>query len=94
MAKNPITDGTHEDHVRAGAQSHKNTALAATPKASDGSTHATQGGTHEQHVKAGAQSHKDTGGDMSSKDAAHTSGGQGGTHEQHVKAGQQSNKNV
>ena len=60
MAENPITDGTREDHVRAGEQSHKNTAGASAPKGSEkGLQNAgTQGGTHEQHVKAGQQSHK------------------------------------
>ena len=60
MAKNPITDGTHEDHVRAGEQSHKNTSgTAAAKKPESGSKPmGMQGGTHEQHVKAGEQSHK------------------------------------
>lgn len=95
MAKNPITDGTHEDHVHAGQQSHKNTADPAEPKKADSSAHSTgtQGGTHEQHVKAGEQSHKNTADASKSTDDVSKSGGQGGTHEQHVKAGQQSHKN-
>jgi hypothetical protein len=97
MAKNPVTEGTHEDHVRAGQQSHKNSPAAAAPK-SEPTTKApasNQGGTHEQHVKAGQQSHKNTSDTASSKDdvSASKSGGQGGTHEQHVNAGKQSHKN-
>jgi hypothetical protein len=97
MSKNPVTEGTHEDHVRAGQQSHKNSPAAAdsknaTPtKAPAGN----QGGTHEQHVKAGQQSHKNTAGTASSEheESAPKTGGQGGTHEQHVAAGKQSHKN-
>lgn len=42
--------GTHEQHVKAGSQSHKN-----QPQSASGSS---RGNTHEQHVKAGSQSHK------------------------------------
>lgn len=42
--------GSHEQHVKAGEQSHKN--------AGSGSGSSSQGGPHEQHVKAGEQSHK------------------------------------
>ncbi|SNR71647.1 hypothetical protein SAMN05192560_0685 [Methylobacillus rhizosphaerae] len=42
--------GTHEQHVKAGSQSHKN-----QPQSAGSSS---RGGTHEQHVKAGSQSHK------------------------------------
>ncbi|WP_199224830.1 hypothetical protein [Falsochrobactrum shanghaiense] len=42
--------GTHEQHVKAGEQSHKN---ADDKKSAD-----QRGGSHEQHVKAGQQSHK------------------------------------
>jgi hypothetical protein len=62
--------GSHEQHVKAGEQSHKNT--GSQSKSSDrqetsrGGTHEqhvnagkqSSGGTHEQHVKAGEQSHK------------------------------------
>jgi hypothetical protein len=51
MAEDHSRGGTHEQHVKAGVQSHKNT----------GGQHqggSTQGGTHDQHVKAGEQSHK------------------------------------
>ncbi len=58
MSKNPVTEGTHEDHVSAGKQSHKN-APASTPSKDDADAKAgTQGGTHEQHVNAGKQSNK------------------------------------
>lgn len=43
--------GTHEQHVKAGQQSHKNDGN----KQSGGGQ---RGGSHEQHVKAGQQSHK------------------------------------
>jgi hypothetical protein len=44
--------GTHEQHVKAGQQSHKNEEM----KSGTGK----QGGTHEQHVKSGQQSHKNS----------------------------------
>jgi hypothetical protein len=83
--------GTHEQHVKAGEQSHKNTSKSAK----SGSEEGTRGGSHEQHVKAGEQSHKNTskaaksGSDKSDSEE----GTRGGSHEQHVKAGQQSHKN-
>jgi hypothetical protein len=54
--------GTHEQHVHAGQQSHKNASSKADDMKdmdtkADSATH-TRGGTHEQHVKAGQQSHK------------------------------------
>jgi hypothetical protein len=56
--------GTHEQHVKAGEQSHKNTPSQHASEDKKGSDHATghgtQGGTHEQHVKAGQQSHKNS----------------------------------
>jgi hypothetical protein len=57
--------GSHEEHVKAGQQSHKTAGDLKT--AANHDTHeksakdqhkGTQGGTHEQHVKAGQQSHK------------------------------------
>ncbi|UCI32043.1 hypothetical protein [Mesorhizobium sp. B4-1-4] len=53
--------GTHEQHVKAGQQSHKNMddkhrQQHAADERQQGS--GTRGGTHEQHVKAGEQSHK------------------------------------
>jgi hypothetical protein len=61
--------GSHEQHVKAGEQSHKNTGGQSKPseeKTSRGGTHEqhvkagehSSGGTHDQHVKAGEQSHK------------------------------------
>ena len=47
--------GTHEQHVKAGEQSHK-----GAPQQGGGREggQSERGGTHEQHVKAGEQSHK------------------------------------
>lgn len=80
--------GTHEQHVKAGEQSHKNSPGSAKSEGRERDREenergggSTRGGTHEQHVKAGEQSHKGAG-----------SSGQGGSHEQHVKAGEQSHK--
>jgi len=53
--------GTHEQHVKAGEQSHKNTGSDSSSSNSDNQTEEGQGmrgGSHEQHVKAGQQSHK------------------------------------
>jgi hypothetical protein len=67
MSKNPVTEGTHEDHVRAGQQSHKNSAAPMDSKSKPANSKSesasktpagNQGGTHEQHVNAGKQSHK------------------------------------
>jgi hypothetical protein len=57
--------GSHEQHVKAGEQSHKNTAGSTShagehEQQADGRSAGTQGGTHEQHVKAGQQSHKNS----------------------------------
>ncbi len=70
MADSNTRGGSHEQHVKAGEQSHKNTPAthgsqdsqpASGQKASSGSSHGgTQGGTHEQHVRAGQQSHKNS----------------------------------
>ncbi|NEI68582.1 hypothetical protein GR212_03280 [Rhizobium lusitanum] len=54
--------GTHDQHVKAGQQSHKNTEDNTRNASSSGSheqhSGGSRGGTHEQHVKAGQQSHK------------------------------------
>jgi hypothetical protein len=53
--------GTHDQHVKAGQQSHKNasdTSSASSAKKDEHASSSTRGGTHEQHVKAGQQSHK------------------------------------
>ncbi|MDB5561536.1 MAG: hypothetical protein JWN11_954 [Hyphomicrobiales bacterium] len=53
--------GSHEQHVKAGEQSHKNSSSASNQKsANQDSGSSTRGGTHEQHVKAGQQSHKNS----------------------------------
>ena len=50
--------GSHEQHVKAGEQSHKNDDRSKSASNSSSGNRGTQGGTHEQHVKAGEQSHK------------------------------------
>lgn len=58
--------GSHEQHVKAGQQSHKNQGVHASGSSSrsDNSrgtgSPGKQGGSHEQHVKAGQQSHKNS----------------------------------
>jgi hypothetical protein len=52
---NETRGGSHEQHVKAGEQSHKNDDKS---KSASSGNHGSQGGTHEQHVKAGEQSHK------------------------------------
>lgn len=54
--------GTHEQHVKAGQQSHKNsdTRSQSASASKNGDNGKTRGGTHEQHVKAGQQSHKNS----------------------------------
>ncbi|MGN6765712.1 MAG: hypothetical protein ACTHJY_11190 [Rhizobiaceae bacterium] len=53
----PNQGGSHEQHVKAGEQSHKND----DRRKEGGREHESggqRGGSHEQHVKAGEQSHK------------------------------------
>lgn len=54
--------GTHEQHVKAGQQSHKNSdnRSQSASASKNGDSGKTRGGTHEQHVKAGQQSHKNS----------------------------------
>ncbi|WIY52382.1 hypothetical protein O9Z70_13060 [Devosia sp. YIM 151766] len=53
--------GSHEQHVRAGQQSHKNADGNSNQNDRDDSHNAgSRGGSHEQHVKAGQQSHKNS----------------------------------
>lgn len=53
--------GSHEQHVKAGQQSHKNTdTKQASSNKEQQSGSGTRGGSHEQHVKAGQQSHKNS----------------------------------
>ncbi len=62
MAESTTRGGTHDQHVKAGEQSHKNTGSSHASH-DDKTAHekgSTQGGTHEQHVKAGQQSHKNS----------------------------------
>ena len=66
----PSQGGSHEQHVKAGEQSHKNTDSKAgenkgMPRGGTHEQHVnagkqSSGGTHEQHVKAGEQSHKNS----------------------------------
>ncbi|MBB5390074.1 MULTISPECIES: hypothetical protein [unclassified Herbaspirillum] len=58
MSSEHTRGGSHEQHVKAGQQSHKNSPGAGSGGAR--SAGSSQGGTHEQHVKAGQQSHKNT----------------------------------
>ncbi|GAA0685781.1 hypothetical protein ISN75_15535 [Dyella marensis] len=46
---------SHEQHVKAGQQSHKNDSDSSNKQAGSSGQ---RGGSHEQHVKAGEQSHK------------------------------------
>ncbi len=58
--------GSHEQHVKAGQQSHKNTSTGTqegSPKGHENTSeqkNSSRGGSHEQHVKAGQQSHKNS----------------------------------
>jgi len=54
--------GTHEQHVKAGQQSHKNSQANenSVNENASGKSSSSRGGTHEQHVKAGQQSHKNS----------------------------------
>ncbi|WP_333717539.1 hypothetical protein [Agrobacterium tumefaciens] len=51
--------GMHEQHVKAGQQSHTNSddRSQSASALKNGHNSKTRGGTHEQHVKAGQQSH-------------------------------------
>jgi hypothetical protein len=49
--------GSHEQHVKAGEESHKNNPSQSGSNREKESS-GTRGGSHEQHVKAGEQSHK------------------------------------
>jgi hypothetical protein len=51
--------GSHEQHVKAGQQSHKNEG-SSSGSGGNKSGSGTRGGSHEQHVKAGEQSHKNS----------------------------------
>ncbi len=47
---------SHEQHVKAGQQSHKNDDNKQAGSSQESGDQ--RGGSHEQHVKAGQQSHK------------------------------------
>jgi hypothetical protein len=56
--------GSHEQHVKAGQQSHKNDGNKQSGSGSgsrSGGSGGTRGGTPEQHAEAGRQSHKNDG---------------------------------
>ncbi len=50
--------GSHDQHVKAGQQSHKNDGDNTRQGNKTSQTGGERGGSHEQHVKAGEQSHK------------------------------------
>lgn len=50
--------GSHEQHVKAGQQSHKNDDDKRSQGSQSEQSGGQRGGSHEQHVKAGQQSHK------------------------------------
>lgn len=53
--------GSHDQHVKAGEQSHKNTgSQSSSARKPEENEPSTRGGTHDQHVKAGQQSHKNS----------------------------------
>ncbi|MFS8055664.1 hypothetical protein QD357_22895 [Rhizobium sp. BR 317] len=52
--------GSHEQHVKAGQQSHKNTDTKQASSQNKQLGSGTRGGSREQHVKAGQQSHKNS----------------------------------
>ncbi|WP_188080188.1 hypothetical protein [Neorhizobium sp. P12A] len=52
--------GSHEQHVKAGQQSHKNTDTKQASPSNNHQSSGTRGGSHEQNVKAGQQSHKNS----------------------------------
>ena len=61
MEQNHNPGSSHQQHVKAGQQSHKNTGKHAS-KSDDNKQNVSSspGGTHELHVKAGQQSHKNS----------------------------------
>jgi hypothetical protein len=54
--------GSHEQHVKAGQQSHKNTDSQASSSKDKNDTKSSggRGRSHEQQAKAGQQSHKNS----------------------------------
>ena len=80
--------GNHEQHVRAGGQSHKNTGQQqqASPRSA----------SHDQQMNAGQQNPKNANGPNSGNSASGSSGSgtRGGSSEQHAASGRQSHKNT
>ncbi|OLP62238.1 hypothetical protein BJF93_18635 [Xaviernesmea oryzae] len=70
--------GSHEQHVNAGKQSHKNSGSKQAAAMDDMSSSKSASSKSESGKSAAAKS---------------SSGKQGGSHEQHVNAGKQSHKN-
>jgi hypothetical protein len=56
----PHQGGSHEQQVKGGQQSHKNTDSKQTTSPNNDRSSDNRGGSHEQHVKAGQQSHKNS----------------------------------
>ncbi len=54
--------GSHEQHVKAGQQSHKNAGSQASTSKNkeDTQSSGSRGGSHEQQGKAGKQSHRNS----------------------------------
>jgi len=52
--------GSHEQRVKSGQQSHKDSGSRQASSNKTSSSSGKQGGSHEQHVKAGQQSHKNS----------------------------------
>jgi hypothetical protein len=74
--------GTHEQHVKAGQQSHKNDGNKQSGSGSgslSGGSAGTRGGTPEQHAAAGRQSHKNDGNKQSASGSGSRSGGNRGS---------------
>jgi hypothetical protein len=76
---------SHDQHVRAGEQSHKNSGQQqqASPRS----------GSHDQQMHAGQQSHKNASGSSAGNSGSAT-GTRGGSSEQHAASGRQSHKNT
>jgi hypothetical protein len=77
--------GNHEQHARAGEQSHKDNGRQQQPSPRSGS--------HDQQMHAGQQSHKNASGSNSGSSAS-AAGTRGGSSEQHAASGRQSHKNT
>jgi hypothetical protein len=56
----PNQGGSHDQHVKAGQQSHKNIDQKQASSSSNDRSPREGGGSHEQQVKAGQKSHKNS----------------------------------